>query len=99
MSQSHSMKANTCTIELSTGSFIEVALTPEEVIQARTVALETGDGEMLELPKQMGTGRADAKYREMTYVVPEHIGAIHPLDERPSPPRRIYVDRIEATTA
>lgn len=91
-----SLEANTCTIELSTGSFIEIAETPQAVMEHRFQHL--GTGKLMRLPRLAGTSRPDADYRQEVYVDPHQIVAVYPLDERPAPPRRVYVDRVEAST-
>lgn len=92
-----SLDANTCTIELSTGGFVEVALSPEEVMKLRWSVV--GTGKFIELPRLTGAGRRDADYRQAVFVDPLSIVAIHPLDERSIPPRRVYVDRVEAVVS
>lgn len=99
------LQANSCTVELTTGSLIEVAQAPKDVLFERerlmTHQASGGGGlvpviDMMELVPLIGSQRSDAEYREKVWVDPRHIVAIYPLDERPLPPRRVYVDRIEA---
>ena len=52
--------------------------------------------ELMALPLLSGTSRPDSDYRRAVLIDPYSIVAIYPLDERPLPPRRVYVDRIEA---
>lgn len=91
-----SQEAITCTIELSTGSFLEISETPESVMVKRNAGLAAGL--MVTLQRLTGTNRSDADYRQMVFIDPAHIVAVYPLDEMPIPPRRVYVDRIEAST-
>lgn len=89
-----SLEAVTCTVELSTGSLIEVAETPKVVLDRRFQNLINGS--FIHLHVLTGTSRSDADYRQEVFVDPLQIVAVYPLDERPLPPRRVYVDRIEA---
>lgn len=88
-----SLEAVTCTVELSTGSLIEVSETPRAVLDRRLKNLNTGA--FIRLHVLTGTGRSDADYRQEVFVDPLSIVAVYPLDERPIPPRRVYVDRVE----
>src|SRR5882757_3081696 len=98
------LQANSCTIELSTGSFIEVAEAPKDVLFAREQKLQmlmrrgkpVARPDMMELTPLIGSQRSDAEYRERYWVDPCHIVAVYPLDQRSMPPRRVYVDRVEA---
>lgn len=87
-------KANTCTVELSTGSFVEVAQTPEEVLRERGMAM--GGSEMMEIVPLIGSSRPDAEWREKIWIDPLQVVAVYPLDERSQPPRQVSLDRVEA---
>lgn len=94
-----SLDAVTCTIELSTGSLLEIALTPREIFErsAQTMVDEYGRAQgFIPLPVLTGTDRSDADYRQEVYVDFTSIVAIYPLDERPIPPARINLGRVEA---
>lgn len=77
--KSLSLKANYCTIELSTGSMIEIMESPARVLELRAKHLGTDNA--IQLPLVVGSGRSDADYREHGFFVPEQIAAVYPLDE------------------
>jgi hypothetical protein len=70
--------AASCTIELSTGSFIHVAHTPEFVKDERAMSLRS-DYNLLRLERQQGAG---ARFEHVD-VDPMAIVAIYPVHERP----------------
>lgn len=72
-----SAEATYCTVELNTGSFVEVAATPQE-----TLADLRSDG-LIKLPRLGRSGRADADYREDFWLRGDQVVAVYPLDEVP----------------
>lgn len=73
-------QASYCTVELKTGSFVEVDVTPAQLL--KNLMIDTSG--LLELPRHLiKPSRTTSGFRDRVWLNSSQIVAIYPLDEVP----------------